>query len=130
MFQADVELVQKAYAAFRRNDNASVMQLLDDQVEIYQPPPMPWGGRFTGHAGAQQYFGKMARAIDTVVEADQFLDSGDRLVALVHTRGVARATGAPFDVAAVHHFTIRDGKITHFEAFIDNPPMLKALGQE
>ena len=127
MPQDDIGLVQSAYAAFRRKDIPAVLQLLDPEVELYQSPPVPWAGRYHGRAGAQQYFSKMAQAIDTVVEADEFLDAGDRLVAVVHTCSTARATGRPFDVPAVHLFTLRDGKIARFEAYIDNPSMMRAL---
>jgi len=49
------------------------------------------------------------------------------VVAVGRTRGIARATGQPFDVAAVHLWTLRDGKIAAVRAFVDHPTMLAAL---
>lgn len=46
---------------------------------------------------------------------------------IARTRGTARATGAPFDLRAVHVWKVVDGMISRFEAYIDTPAMLSAL---
>jgi len=56
-----------------------------------------------------------------------FIDAGDEVVAVGRTRGIARTTGYPFDAAAVHVWTVRDGKIAAFRAFVNHPTMLAAL---
>ena len=40
------------------------------------------------------------------------------------TRG---ARGAAFDVAIAHVWTVRDGRVSRFEAYIDTPAMREAL---
>ena len=46
------------------------------------------------------------------------------------TAGTVNATGAAFDVDELHLLTVRDGKVVRFEAYIDTPAMLAALGEE
>jgi ketosteroid isomerase-like protein len=41
-----------------------------------------------------------------------------------------RASGNSFELRIVHVWTIGNGKITRFEAYIDTPVMLKALRGE
>jgi len=47
---------------------------------------------------------------------------------LRRTRGRALATGKRFDVPETHVWTIRDGKVTRFESYIDTKMMREALG--
>ena len=46
------------------------------------------------------------------------------------TAGTVNATGAAFDVDELHLLTVRDGRVVRFEAYIDTPAMLAALGAE
>ena len=47
----------------------------------------------------------------------------------MNSPGTVVATGAPFDVAEVHRWTIRDGKAVAAHFAIDTPAMLEALDQ-
>jgi hypothetical protein len=127
MSQANVELVRSGYEAFRRRDFAAVFQLLDTEVEVYQSEEIPWGGRYRGHTEVQQFFARLTQTIESRVDPDQFIDAGDRIVAVGHSRGTVHATGKAFEVPAVHVWTVRGGKAVRFEAYIDNPAMLRAL---
>jgi len=49
------------------------------------------------------------------------------VVAVAYTRGIARATGKEFEVPAVHVWTLKNGKVLRFDAYIDNPRMIAAL---
>ena len=70
---------------------------------------------------------KLISAIESKFNADQFVDSGDQVVAVGYTRGIARPTGKEFGVPAVHVWTLKNGKIFRLEAYIDNPVMIAAL---
>ena len=47
---------------------------------------------------------------------------------LGRTRGRPRRGRVAFDVAVAHVWTVRDGQISRFEAYIDTPAMREALG--
>ena len=127
MSDENVSIVRRSYEAFRRRDLPTVIALLDPEVEYYQSDEVPWGGRYYGHAGVAEFFQKLTSAIESHVDPDQFVDAGDHVVAVGHTRGTVRATGKDFEVPAVHVWRLRDGKVVRFEAYIDNPRMLAAL---
>jgi uncharacterized protein len=122
-----VTLIREGYEAYRRKDLAAILALLDPEIELYQSELVPWGGTYRGHAGAQAFFGKLLAHVDSEVDPDQLLDAGDRVVAVGRSRGRVRATGAPFDVAAVHVWTLRDRMALRFESYLDTPAMLRAL---
>src|SRR5215813_1640787 len=127
MSSENVDLVRSAYRAFRRGDTRSVFGALDPGVEFSQSGEVPWGGRYKGPDEVGVFLYKLTSAIDSDLDPDQFVDAGDSVVAVGLTRGRALATGKEFEVRAVHVWTVRDGKILRFEAYIDNPRMLDAL---
>jgi uncharacterized protein len=127
MSQANIETVQAAYDAFRRGDTRAVFDLLHPEVEVYQSSDVPGGGSYRGHEQVGQFFAKLAQSIRSNVESDRFIDAGDHIVQVGHTRGRAQRTGKEFDVPEVHVWTLENGKVIRFEAYIDNPKMLAAL---
>lgn len=128
MTEENVELLRRGYEAYRRGDIQDVSELFDPEIEIYQSELLPWGGLYRGPEGAGQFFGKLTETIDSEVDPDQFVDDEeDHVVVFGCSRGKVRATGRDFDVAAVHVWTIREGKAVRFESYIDTPKMREAL---
>lgn len=123
----NVALVKRAYEAFARRELRTILSLLDPEVEIHQASEIPWGGRYTGHAEAAAFFGKLVQTITSQVTFERFVDAGDQVVAIGRTRGTVNATGKTFDVPVAHVWTIRDGLVARVEYYIDDPTMLAAL---
>jgi ketosteroid isomerase-like protein len=124
---SNLDVVRGAYAAFERGDLTGVFATLDPDIEVYQSSKVPWGGTYRGHVEAQEFFMKLAATVDSKVGTERFLEAGDQIVQIGHTRGQARATGKRFEVLEVHVWTMRDGKVLRFEAYVDHPAMLAAL---
>jgi len=82
---------------------------------------MPYGGVYRGgDAVLQKVFGPIATDVeDFAVTAEEFVGSGETVAAVVRYTGTGKVTGKTLDVAAVHLWDIRDGKITRFRQFID-----------
>jgi ketosteroid isomerase-like protein len=127
MSKENVELIRAGYDAFRRKDLPAILALLHPGVEFHQSEEVPWGGRYKGHEQVQQFFARLLQTIDSKVETEQFIDAGNHVVQVGRTRGTAHATGKGFDVAEVHVWTLENGKVVRYEAYIDNPAMLAAL---
>ena len=127
MSSANIEIVRGAYDALATRQLHKIVQLAAPEIEIEQSTDLAWGGRYRGVAGLQQFVVRITQHVDSVMTPAWFIDAGDQVVAVGRTRGVARATGQPFDVAAVHVWTLRGGKIAAFAAFVDHPTMMAAL---
>ena len=121
------ELVRSIYEAYGRKDLAAVLSSFSPEVEYVQTDLLPWGGRYQGLIGVQTSLGLLLEHLDSRVEVEEMVSAGDQVVVIGRTRGKARASGASFDVRAVHVWTVIDGSVRRFEAYIDTPAMLSAL---
>ena len=124
----NLQIVESIYAAMAAKDPAGVLAHLSEQVTLYQDPRLPWGGEFAGHDGFGQFALALLGSITSSVRIDEIYESDDRhVVQWGHTIGTVNATGAPFDVAEMHLWTLEDGLVvaTHFA--IDSDAMLAAL---
>lgn len=122
-----IAIVQAVYAAYERRDFAAAAALFHPEGELYQTELLPWGGNFKGHAGQGAFMERLTGAIDTRIVGEQLFEAGDRVVSIGRTKGHARRSGVEFELPAVHVYTIRDGLISRYEAYVDTPGMLKAL---
>ena len=122
-----VKLVEQVYAAFASRDLAAVFARFAPDVEILQSREFPWGGRHVGHDGARAFFATLTGAIDSAVALERFVDTGERVVAIGRTRGVARSTGRSFDAPVAHVWTIQDDLVVRAEFHVDAPSLLAAL---
>ena len=124
------ELVRDVYDAYARRDVAAALSHFSPEVGFVQTNQLPWGGEYQGIEGARASLGKLLANVDSRVEVEEIISAGDHVVVIGRTRGTVRASGAAFDVRAVHVWTVVDGSIRRFEAYIDTPAMLSALKPE
>jgi hypothetical protein len=127
MSEDNVELIRRGYEAYARRDFPAVFALLHTDVEIYQTELLPWGGIYRGHAEAREFFTKLNEQTEGEPEPAEFISAGDEVVAVGRLRGRVRATGKSYDLAIVHLWSIREGLVIRFAAYIDTPGMLSAL---
>src|SRR5690349_7279903 len=127
MSEENVSLIRGGYEAYGRGDFAAVFGLLHPDVEIYQTEALPWGGTYRGHAQAREFFRRLNEHTEARPEPDEFIEAGDKVVAVGRLRGRARVSGHEIDLRIVHVWTVRDGQVVRFEAYIDTPRMLRAL---
>jgi ketosteroid isomerase-like protein len=125
---APIDVVKATYAAFARGDFPAIMSLYEPDCVLDQSSVLPWGGTYHGYTGLQQFFASLTNAIDTVIVDETLFEAGDKVVSIGRTKGVSRGSGAAFELPAVHVYTIRNGKISRFEAYVDTPAMLHAVG--
>jgi ketosteroid isomerase-like protein len=111
------------YDAGARRDIDALLGAIAPEIEIYQTDLVPWGGSYHGHEEAQTFFARLIEHVDSELELGEFVEADDHVVHLGRSRGrVRRAAGAPFDVREVHVWTLRDGTVARFEAYLDTPP--------
>jgi ketosteroid isomerase-like protein len=126
--QRDVEKIEEIYDAHAKQRVEAILLLMAKDVECAQSPELPWGGHYTGHSGARQFFAARAEHLDARVLIERLTDAGDRVVAVGRILGKTRSTQLEFDVPVVHVWTFRDGQVSRLEACTDNPTMLATLG--
>jgi len=120
----NTKVVQDAYAAFGRGDIPGVIANLADDVVwngVYGAGPhVPTSGERRGKAAVSEFFGQVAANVNFLkFEPREFVATGDKVVALGHYTATT-PTNRTFDSDFAMVFTLRDGKVTHFQEFADS----------
>jgi uncharacterized protein len=125
-----VEVIAELYEALARRDLPAIMSLIDPEIIVSQTELLPWGGEYHGVEGVQQFFTELFRRVESQLAVEEFVDAGDKVLVIGSTRGRVRATGATFNIRAVHVWTVKGGRGVRFEPNVDTPKMLEALKQD
>ncbi len=121
MSEQNVEFVKSIYGAFAQGDVPAVLGAFAEDIEWSEAEGMPYGGVYRGgDAVAQNVFGPITEDVEGfALVAEEFMESGGTVAAVVRYTGTGKATGKPLDLPAVHVWDIRDGKLARFRQFID-----------
>ena len=106
------------------------VSLLDADV-VYEDENLPdhIGEAYRGHEGIVRAAKRWVEPNQwLLVELEQILGEGDRLVSIHRVRNKARHSGIEFDAKLAYAWTFRDGKIVHFQSFRELDEALKAAG--
>jgi uncharacterized protein len=120
----NIKIVQDGYAAFSRGDIQGLLSLLADDIvwkAVYGAAPyVPTAGERRGKAAVADFFKQLTdNASFSRFEPKEFIATGDKVVALGHYTATTPMKKS-FDSDFVMVFTVRNGKITHFEEFCDS----------
>jgi ketosteroid isomerase-like protein len=97
-------------------------------VEFAMPEVLPHGGTINGRDAVGAYFGEvLGRWDDFRAEADDFVDGGDRVVALGRFCGRPKATGRYVEIPFALVWTMRDGLAVRVDEYTDTALLLEAL---
>jgi ketosteroid isomerase-like protein len=116
--------VQDMYAAFGRGDIQSLMDSLSDDIVwigVYGTGPhVPTSGERRGKAAVSKFFDQVAKNLNfSRLEPKEFIAAGDKVVTLGHyTATTAAKKSYDSDFSMV--FTLKGGKVTHFQEFCDS----------
>jgi ketosteroid isomerase-like protein len=131
MSQENIAVVRAFFDAAARRD-AAASAALDPAIEWIEPgvPALWFSGTFHGpDAVFAGVIGPTAQHVDDFrIRIDEFVAAGERVVALGHDGGRAKATGRAFELPAAYVCTVRGGRIVRFEAYVDTAQWLLALG--
>jgi ketosteroid isomerase-like protein len=128
----NTKIVQEAYAAFGRRDIAGILATMDDAV-VWRPAygaatHLPFAGERRGKAAVGEFFRIIAEVQDfEVFEPREFVAQGDKVITLGHYTAKVKATGRRFDSDFVMVFTLRNGKLIHFQEFLDTASLNAAF---
>ena len=128
---ANVELVQRVFAAFNGRDLEALLLLVDSDVEFYPATRMiANGGRpYRGHSGMRRYLRDVAeiwKQLETTPRS--FRSEGDHVAAYGRVRGHI-AGGTVVDSPADWILQIRDGKIVWGCVYAKQDEARRAIGE-
>jgi ketosteroid isomerase-like protein len=110
---AEIELLQKVYAAFNRREFETVLAAMVADVDW---PNGMEGGRVLGKDAVRSYWKRQFELLDSRVEPRSFTtEADDRVAVEVHQKVHDKAGTLVADQMVQHVFEIRDGLIRSME---------------
>jgi ketosteroid isomerase-like protein len=121
MSQENVEIVRRFLSA----EVDEAMPYADPEIVWNPIEELPTRGHEAVRASLDHW---KAEWEDYEVVPEEFVDSGDRVVATVCLRGRGRGSGIPIDARFYDVYTLRDGKIVRMDQFSERSEALEAAG--
>jgi ketosteroid isomerase-like protein len=127
--QANVEIVQRAFAAYFRGDEPELRAITDSEITVTTRPDQPDVRDHHGVDGLIAFLGEWAEAWDEYsFEVLRVRDVGDAVLATARQRGQGKRSGVPVDYTVTFAFSLRNGKIVRLQMFGVEQQALDALG--
>lgn len=127
----NVDLVRSIYEAFARGDVPAVLALFAEDIEWNEAENFPYadGNPYRGpQAVVQGVFARLGAQWDRFsVQPQEWLDAGDRVVALGTHRGTYKATGKSVQAQFAHVWSLRAGKAAKFQEYTDTLQFAQAV---
>lgn len=130
MSEANIEIVRQIYDAFERGDFQAALSRIDPEC-VWDLTDHSWPGddQYFGHEGIVQALTEFIGSFDDYkVEAERFIDAGDKVVVISHETARHKGSQAGIDRRQASIYTIRDGKATRIQHYLDIPKGLEAAG--
>src|SRR5438034_10529120 len=115
MSRENVEIVRRGVEAYVGGDVDAMLEVADPDVEWKQVEEPAAARGYEGVARAMVRWNEMWE--NPRIEAEEYIDGGDRIVVLIRHRGRGKASGIEIDMASYHLFTVRGGRIVSMHEY-------------
>jgi ketosteroid isomerase-like protein len=129
--QENVQTVKVFFEALGRGDRQGLQALAAPDIEWSIPgKDWPLAGTYHGHAGMADALQKASVTLETSYpEPPQYVAEGDRVVAIGVAIGKVKATNKEFEDKWVFDITVRDGKVSRIQEYIDTQALARAAAE-
>ena len=126
--EENVQVVKDFFAAIGRGDRQRVLALVAEDIEWIVPgEDWPLAGTHRGHAGIGAVLEKASEEVETTYPGPpEFVAQGDRVLVIGVATGKIKATNKAFKDEWVFDITVRDGKLTRIQEYIDTQALARA----
>jgi ketosteroid isomerase-like protein len=126
--QENVRVVKDFLAAIGSGDKQRLLALVAEDIEWIVPGEnWPLAGTHRGHAGLADVLQKASQEIEmTYPKPPEFVAQGDRVLVIGVATGNIKATNKAFKDEWVFDITVRDGKPTRIQEYIDTQALARA----
>jgi ketosteroid isomerase-like protein len=126
--EENIRLVKDFFAAMGSRDKQRLLSLVAEDIEWIIPGEhWPLAGTHRGHAGLAAVLKKASEEVETTYpEPPEFVGQGNRVLVIGVAVGKIKATNKPFEDQWVFDITVRDGKLTRIQEYIDTQALAQA----
>jgi len=126
-----VELVQRALAALNAGAIDALVALCDRDFELDMSDRVFNPATYRGHDGIRQFHNEVLDVWERYVwEPEEVIEHGNRVVALVRTRGRGRGSGLEIDRQTAMIWTVRGDKALSLRFYRDRERALEAAASD
>jgi ketosteroid isomerase-like protein len=128
MNQGDVEALERIYGRWSQG-NFSEFESFDDDVQARWATEVPDMGTSEGIDGLAELLSHWLAAWQACrIEAEEFHDAGDQIVAFVRVHARGSGSEIDLDMENAHVWTMRDGQAVAIRAYSDRARALREVG--
>jgi len=126
--EKNVQVVKDFFAAIGSGNKQGVLALAAEDIEWIVPgKDWPLAGTHRGHTGLADVLQKASEEIEmTYTKPPEFVAQGDRVLVIGVATGKIKATNKAFKDEWVFDITVRDGKLTRIQEYIDTQALARA----
>jgi uncharacterized protein len=126
--QENVQIVKNFLAALLRRDKQGLQTLSAEDIEWIIPgEDWPLAGTHRGHAGLADLLQKANETVETSYpQPPEFVAQGDRVLVIGFAKGRIKATNKTFEDHWIFAITVRNGKVTNIQEYIDTQALARA----
>ena len=123
----NIQTVKDFFAAIGRGDREALLALVAEDIEWIVPgEDWPLAGTHRGRTGVADLLETAAKSIETSTEPREFVAQGDRVLVVGFARGRIKATNKTFEDDWIFAITVRDGKLTSIQEYVDTQALARA----
>jgi len=125
--EKNIQTVKDFFAAIGRGDRQALLALVAEDIKWIIPgEDWPLAGTYRGHAGLADLLDTASRSMETSTEPREFVAQGDRVLVVGFASGKVKATNKPFEDDWIFAITVRDGRLTRIQEYIDTQALARA----
>jgi ketosteroid isomerase-like protein len=127
---ADVEIVQQAYEAWFRGDEAGMMALVHPEIVVTQIPEQVDTRPYHGHDGLRAVMADWVGSWDDYsIEMRGTRPVGHGIVTAIRQSGRGKGSGIPMDADTWFVWHLKDGKLIRWQIFSTEHEALAAASE-
>ncbi len=112
-------------------DNETALAFYDPEVQMDVTAGTHIGQRgiYYGLDGVQEFYRDLLVSFEELTsEVEEWIDAGERVIAMVHSYAHGKSSGVPVDKLEAHLWTVRDGLLVRLQIFTTRAEALEAAG--
>lgn len=128
--EEQIQVIRRIYDAFAVKDLDVLLSHFHGEIEwiVADSSPLADGNPYRGlDALREQVFTRILAVFDFAIRPDEWIVAGDRVIMMGYYDGALAGSGKPFRAQVAHIWTLRDGKVTRFQQYLDTLRVAQAL---
>jgi ketosteroid isomerase-like protein len=128
MSEENVQRIRASYDYFARTGTPD-LELLDPDVEAYDPPGVPDPRVYRGRDGFLENLRNLSEAFDDLRwEAEEFIDADDKVIVATRMKGRGKESQVEVEQRVFHVWTLREGRAVALQTLFSREDALETTG--